>query len=399
MEGKGPAGAAESGLPVIALLWPQFGAYHVDRGLALAAALEGVARVVGIEIAPRSAVYAWERPALPDDFEILTLFPDRAVEAVGVGAEVRGVLAAVRRARVRHLFISGYERPASFLIALLCRLIGVRAHVFLDSKFDDKPRRLPLELLKSVMMLPYRTGFAAGPRAEAYLRFLGLRRRPVAQGYDTVSLARMRALAPASPMASGIAWAERPFLIVARFVPKKNLAFALEAFALYRARGGGRDLVLCGSGPLEAELRARAGALGISGAVAFRGFCAQPEVAAAMASALCLLIPSVEEQWGLVVNEALAFDLPILAAPGVGAAELLVRPLVNGHVLDIDEHEGWARAMLDIGEDEALWTRLCAGSRRLAPRGDVRAFVAAVETLTGVRAAPRGARPALASQG
>ena len=47
------------------------------------------------------------------------------------------------------------------------------------------------------------------------------------------------------------------------------------------------------------------------------GFQQAPFIAHALASAVCLLLPSIEEQWGLVVNEALAFGLPVIVSPRV----------------------------------------------------------------------------------
>ena len=280
---------------------------------------------------------------------------------------------------MRHLFIAGYEQPALFAVALLARLGGVRVYVSLDSKFDDKPRRISMELLKWLLMLPYHGAFAAGPRTREYLRFLGFRRRPIVMGYDTVSVERIRSLAP--PSEPG--WTERPFLIVARFVPKKNLSLALRAFDAYRATTTGpvRRLRLCGSGPLAGELRALAETLAITDLVDFVGFVDQGRVAVELSRALCLLLPSWEEQWGLVVNEALAFSLPLLVSENVGARDMLVGTLDNGFVLEPDNVAAWAAAMTLLADDRPFWERMRDSARKRSLAGDVGTFVAGVETL------------------
>lgn len=45
--------------PRIALIWAQFSAYHVDRLEAVGARLAGRAKILSVEVASRSAVYAW----------------------------------------------------------------------------------------------------------------------------------------------------------------------------------------------------------------------------------------------------------------------------------------------------------------------------------------------------
>lgn len=68
-----------------------------------------------------------------------------------------------------------------------------------------------------------------------------------------------------------------------------------------------------------------------------------------------LAAAGIEDQWGLVVNEAPAFDLLVVAFNLVGSREALARNLVNGFVIDAYDLEGWARAMLAPSEDETCW--------------------------------------------
>ena len=379
----------------IAFLWSHFAMYHLDRLEALAEALEGRAAVLGLEVANASETYAWGDSGDGKRARKVTLFPGAVADRIPQLRRARAVVRAARAAGVTHLFVSGYERPGYLLAALAMRLTGSRVFVMLDSKFDDKPRRLSLELLKRLLMLPYHGGFAAGPRAADYLRFLGLRRRPVTTGYDSVSLSRLRALAPARRGA----WETAEFLAVARFVEKKNLSLALAAYARFRAAepDSPRGLHLCGGGELEPRLRAEAAALGIAAHVRFTGFASQADVAGFMAEALCLLLPSREEQWGLVVNEALAHALPLLVSENVGARDTLVRNLENGFVLDPDAVDGWATAMRLLASDRDLWQRMHDAAAARAPLADTHAFVEGVTALIGQPVTTRDSRLAKAT--
>lgn len=367
---------------VVAMLWDQFGPYHMDRCEALGTALAGRARVIGIEVAAQSETYAWAATPAGRAFTKHTLFPDAAAEKTSASVLVRKLMTLVRAEGVTHLFVSGYERPGYFLAALLARARGVKCIVMLDSKYDDKPRRAPLEFVKRLMMLPYHGGFAAGTRSAAYLAMLGVKKSAVTTGYDTLSLARVRAAADG---AAEVAWDDRPIVAVARFVPKKNLGVLVEAFAQFRAKvpSTRRRLVLCGDGPLRAQLHERTAALGIEDAVTFAGFLDPTGVAHTLSGALCLALPSTEEQWGLVVNEALAFDLPLLLATNVGAIDALAGS-DNAFILDPHDVEGWTNAMATLDANHDLWARMAAASHDRAPLADVTSFVAGARAHVGV---------------
>jgi L-malate glycosyltransferase len=354
----------------IGFVWDQCCDYHMDRAEALARAMGDGGRVVLFEVASRSLVNDWPECRSSAVVERITLFPGKVCEEVGEIATAWALLRAILQSGARNVFLCGYEHPGRFAVAAVLKLLGRPLVLLLDSKFEDKPRRKRLELFKHLVLLPYRAAFASGARAQAYLRWLGMRKRPVVTGVDTVSLARMRSLGgEARPD-----WPDRPFLQVGRLIPKKNVAVTLRAFAAMGETR--RSLRICGDGPLRGELEQLASALGISERVVWLGNVSQAVVAREMAGALCLLLPSVEEQWGLVVNEALAFDLPVLAGENVGARDMLIANHVNGWLLDPDEIGAWSAAMQALGSDEALWRRFSQGSRERAPLADVDQFVA-----------------------
>ena len=61
-----------------------------------------------------------------------------------------------------------------------------------------------------------------------------------------------------------------------------------------------------------------------------------------LGGALALLLPSVEEQFGIVVTEALSCGIPVILTPACGAT-VLVRDFVNGFVIDAGERGGLGR--------------------------------------------------------
>ncbi|MBU2960024.1 glycosyltransferase [Citreicella sp. C3M06] len=356
----------------LVFVWNNFGPMHADRLEAVAQRFPA-AQVHGIELFDRDVTYDWVGDDRPG-FDKITLFA--MDEAPGLARRTLRLLRAAWGLRRAQWFLCHYERPEVLATAVVLRLCGARVFTMGCSKFDDKPRRARGEWLKSLALRPYYGAIGTQERSTDYFRFLGLRR--VASPYNTLSIDRMRAQAADVPRPT---FADRPWTIVARLVDKKNLAMALEAFALYRAAGGQRLLNLCGNGPLEQALKKQADDLGIVDAVIFHGFVQTAEISRILASSLALILPSLEEQFGNVVIEAQALDLPVLLSDRCGAREMLVQDWVTGFSFPHDSAESLAGYMTLLDADEALCARLATGARASAPRGDVAAFAEAVATL------------------
>lgn len=362
--------------------WSQFGPYHMDRCEAVAEALPGGREVIGLEIVSDGEVYDWAPTGQGGKFRKLTLFPGRRLSQVSMGRQFAALLRACLRTRAKHIFLCDYHLPQTFLAALLLRLCGRRVIVMQDSKFDDKPRALWRELGKALLYAPYNAAFVAGSRSKSYLEFLGVPAERAVIGYDTVSMQRLVRLAGAAPAPQGMAHADRHFTVIARFVAQKNLELAIDAYAAYcrqRPRPV-RELRLCGAGPLEAALKHRVARLGVEG-VRFCGWLDEAAVAQMLAASLALILPSIEEPFGLVVNEAIALGVPVLVAENCGARDLLVRNAVNGYVIEPDNVEGLAHLMAELAGNEAEWRRLAENTRSFRPLADTAAFVAGVEEL------------------
>lgn len=371
--------------PSMMFLWQGFAPHHDDRCAACAVHFSARYDVYGVEITPCDADYGRDvgRDNLP--FTRLTLFPGESWQDVGTLRCTARIVATALRLRSRYVFMCNYEAPTIFLSAVVLRLLRRRLIVMQDSKFDDKQRRLGREIAKSILYRPYQAALVAGSRAKAYLQFLRFPEDRIFVGYDTVSVDRLRKLARSEPAPAGAPHASRHFTVVARLIPKKNLPLALDAYAEYRAArehdeipSPPRELHFCGSGELEPALREQARRLGLDH-VHFHGHVGAKGIACILASTLALVLPSVEEQHGLVVNEALAMGVPVLVSDNCGARDLLVRSGVNGYIFEPDNAHGLAHFMSILDRDADEWRRLSHGTREFLPAVDSGLFVASVE--------------------
>lgn len=360
----------------LVFVWENLGPTHYDRLRAVEA--DPAFAVAAIEFFAASTVHDGDSGGHPG-LRRITLYPDASRPRRALWWRL---LRAIWRERPDAVFLCHYERLPVFLTALALRLCGRRVYTMIDSKFDDKPRSIQRELVKTLAMAPYCGALVGSRRSAAYVRFLGMAARPVAEGFDCLDVAHLQGLSarPRGAVAHGL----RHFLIVARLVPEKNLQLALHAFARWRAVAvHPRRLRIIGAGPADIALRNLAAELGIAGQVDFVGTQGRVAVAEAMRDALCLLLPSKQETFGFVVVEALAQGLPVLVSGNAGAVDGLIDNGVNGWIIDPCRPAVLIAAMARLDADGAAWAAASAVALAAAPRGDVRHFVRGVAALAG----------------
>lgn len=366
----------------LVFVWDNFGPLHADRCNAVAKRFEGKEQVIGLELAGRSRVYDW-LPESGTDFRKITLVDGRTLEEIPFAQRFGKTLrACLSMGGGSKYFLCHYQDPAIFLVACLLRLLGRKVYTMGCSKFDDYPRHLPREFVKSLMYFPYNGVISSGVRARDYMRFMGFSPENIASPYNTVSLGRIREMSGAPPAPDGVPFRDRHFTIVARMVAKKNISLTLTALKLYSQQvPNPRHLHIFGTGPLEAELRHQARETGIADLVHFNGFQQTREISRAYANSLALLLPSIEEQFGNVVPEAQAMGLPAILSDNCGSRDVLLRSGVNGFVVEPDNPAGLAFFMKLLSEDENLWRTMCLATQQFVQRADTDRFAEAVETL------------------
>lgn len=130
---------------------------------------------------------------------------------------------------------------------------------------------------------------------------------------------------------------------IGRFVPFKNHAFLLEVFARVAAREPKAVLLLIGAGPLEADVRAQAAALGVADRVVFAGLTS--DVAGHAAAMDVFMLPSWAEGFGIVGLEAQAAGAYCLFSAGVPPETRVIEDRVQVLPLEAGA-DAWADAAL-----------------------------------------------------
>ena len=154
---------------------------------------------------------------------------------------------------------------------------------------------------------------------------------------------------------------KRAFIFVGRILETKGVPTLAAAYRRYRSRVGDPWPLICyGKGPLAKMLEAEPG-------VILEGFIQPDRLPAKLAEAACLVIPSSFEPWALVVHEAAAAGLLILASEAVGAVPHLVQDNYNGFVFGVNDVEGLSHLMQRVGQmSDVKLSSMAAASSSLA---------------------------------
>lgn len=263
--------------------------------------------------------------------------------------------------------VPGWGSVLASVVLRWCRRAGKPAILMSESKYDDEPRHWWRELAKTRLFICKFSSALVGGRAHRdYLIRLGMSEQHVFLGYDAIDNSyfaeRARRIRYENALKNeGKKNPEKPyFLAVTRFIARKNLFKLIQAYTRYRSATGEQDawdLAVCGSGPDEQRLRATIRDQGVEASVHLPGFLPYDAMPDWYGMASAFIHPALQEQWGLVVNEACAAGLPVLCSRTVGACAELVQDKKNGLVFDPFDMEDIAKAMINVhrmNEDERV---------------------------------------------
>lgn len=179
-------------------------------------------------------------------------------------------------------------------------------------------------------------------------------------------------------------------------IERKGILELCEAFAAISRSHPAARLVVLGGGPLEHELRA---AYAHSTQIEFLGFRDWDQLAAAYAGADILCAPSRYDGWGLVVAEAMAAGMPVIATTQMGAAREMVTPGETGWLVPPASAAALARSLesalaMSAGDLAAMRIRCRHAARAYDVDAGVARFVhAANESLQASAAPPAASGP------
>lgn len=187
----------------------------------------------------------------------------------------------------------------------------------------------------------------------------------------------------------------RPILLfAAKLIDRKRPELLLEAFARLHDDPALQYpyLLFAGDGPLRERLEARANEIA-PGAVRFLGFQSQRDLPRCYDLCDAFVLPSVQESWGLVVNEVMCAGRAVVVSDRVGSGADLVHPGENGAIFRTDDLDDLTRVLRGILTDPQHLSAMGHRSREIIRRWSF------AEDVAGLRRALSAVMPGWAAGG
>ncbi len=149
------------------------------------------------------------------------------------------------------------------------------------------------------------------------------------------------------------------YIYMGRLIPRKRPDFLVEVFQEVHKINPNTALIIFGKGPLETEIRGKVKKYGLGKSVFLLGTTFGKEKIRFYNTSDAFVFPSVNEGFVLVVLEALAAGLPVLATKAVSFGEA-VENGENGYLIDQNDKSAWVKKMLELANNK----KLCIGMRK-----------------------------------
>jgi 1,2-diacylglycerol 3-alpha-glucosyltransferase len=398
----------------IGIVWAQFGPYHHARAATLKRRA-GQVKVYAMELSNQTSYYEWKRSAAVD---LITLCPDEVVERLSFWKVFKRARRIFAELKMDVCILPSYAPKQSLAAFLAAKSLGIRTVMMNESHAGTARAAVVAAHIKRRLVRSFDAALVGGLPQKRYLASLGLPEEKIFTGYDAVDndYFAQKAGEVRSKAAEYRKQYDLPahyFLSLGRFVAKKNLTVLIKAYRQLLDSNPNCEthLVMVGSGEEEPKLRALCAGLQLPvyqktsagphdkdnqsqtlpgkndpPGVHFYGFRQIEENPVFYALADAFILPSLWEEWGLVVNEAMASGLPVIVSETVGCAEDLLQagppaslaalpsgqpPEIlagirqNGFVFDPNSSESLAAALLALASAPALRAAMGEMSRTI----------------------------------
>lgn len=242
----------------------------------------------------------------------------------------------IGRRDVELVGLAGWGHPLLIAALLFAGARRIPVTIESDTQYDPARawwRRVLKRLVLPVLFRIPRFFFPAGTRQAVYFMRYGVPRARIRIAQMTVDVRSiMEQVDRDRAEAASASCSDKPtvFLYVGRLEPHKGIQDLLDAFVELPKESGKSHLIIVGDGSIRRLIESAART---HPAVEYLGRLSGNALIHAYSRADVFVLPSRVEPWGLVINEAMAASLAVIATDRVGCVDDLVREGENGRVV------------------------------------------------------------------
>lgn len=301
--------------------------------------------------------------------------PVTAIQWARAANRLRGLL---DEARPRAIVVGGWNLPTSWAALLYGRAHRTPVALWVESTLlDARKPHSPRELAKRVLQSMATSAIVPGTRSAEYVRSFGATTVDVAP--NAVNNADFAPRRPETPRSTA-----KTVTYVGRLAPEKGLDTLVAALVALAPRCD-VEVIVVGDGPQRNQVHAALEQAGVG--VCFTGLLMEPSaIAEVLWRSDVLVLPSTSDVWGLVVNEAMAAEVPVVVSNVVGCGPDLVTPGLTGEVFTSGDPADLARALERVlvrGRPAEVRGACRAAAERHSPARCAEGFVRFFERETG----------------
>ncbi len=266
------------------------------------------------------------------------------------------------KSNVKAVVLYGYSDPGRVRIIVWCAKNKIPCFMWGDSNIKGDLTQGLKGSVKSIVLrkvLSWCTGvMCCGSLGEQYFMKYGVRQKdifwvPYEPDYDLIQSIPQEKIEDVAKKYN-LDPARKRFVYSARMIEVKRPDLLIEAFIQIADQRPDWDLLMLGEGHLKSQLQQKVPEQ-LKNRVIWTGFLDdQQAVSALYKNCDILILPSDYEPWALVINEAAAAGLGIIASDVVGAAAELVKDGVNGYLFRRGDLGNLIEAMLKSSDDFRL---------------------------------------------
>lgn len=240
------------------------------------------------------------------------------------------------------IILGGYEQPTMIILSLLCRILKKKYVLLFDgisyNKINFNCNKIKMMLKKLVINNAFAIMGNGKCSQEYFNKIFGYPIEKIYNQYLTIDIKKIDELYEDRSIYKeeirkkyNISNNDRVVIYSGRLIEIKNIKSIIKALSKLNRE----DIVLLiiGDGELNNELNILSKQLNVRSIIT--GFITkQEELFKHYFAGDCLILPSIDEPWGLVVNEAMASGLPVIVSNICGCSKDLVSEGENGYIIN-----------------------------------------------------------------
>ena len=313
----------------ILIVLRNIGPYHNSRFEAL---INSGLNITVFETRPQSQEYFW---GSSDNYKYdvykfpISLSPEKDISNKKIDSIYKKLIPSIEPDAIVSIGWADRSYQRLLLYANIYKIPVIIVSDSIKKTEIHKKRSFIKEVIKKIILKGYSSAFVAGTGSKKYLLNLGFDEEKIFSPWDVIDNSYYENYIPEKDIPDKIY-----FLCVSRLLERKNLLNLIRSYANYQNSGGKWGLKIIGSGDQYSKLINLSNTIPDNNNFEIIKWLQIDKLVNYYKKASAFILPSYFDNWGLVVNEAIASGLPCIVSKNCGCVEDLIKKDISGLIFD-----------------------------------------------------------------